>query len=172
MGNVNGYLGEIRIFSFNYRPQGWAFCNGQLLPINQNVALYSLLGTRYGGNGLTNFALPDLRGRIPVHVGEGLGLGSAGGAETHTLSAAELPAHTHVAQATSDAATAAAPAGNLLAAVDQTTFGPVYQRASQPQALADVAVSTVGSGQPHSNMQPYLVLNFCICLVGTSPAPS
>src|SRR5215213_8016475 len=108
------FLSEIRLMSFNFAPKGWALCNGQLLPINQNQALFSLLGTTYGGDGRVNFALPDLRGKVPIHVGSGFTLGEKGGEQAHTLSIAELPTHTHVAEATSISATAATPASNLL----------------------------------------------------------
>src|ERR671910_938646 len=126
------FLSEIRIFSFNFPPKGWALCNGQLLPINQNQGLFSLLGTTCGGDGRVNFALPDLRGRTPIHVGSGHTLGERGGEQAHTLSISELPTHTHVAQGSSAAADAAVPGGNLLAAVDNTTFGNAY--ASKPES--------------------------------------
>jgi microcystin-dependent protein len=130
------FLSEIRIMSFVFAPKGWAQCNGQLLPINQNQALFSLLGTTFGGDGRVNFALPDLRGNIPIHVGGGHVLGEKGGQQAHTLSIAELPTHTHAVQASSDAADAAVPGGNLLGVVDGTTFGNAYGPASALVAMA------------------------------------
>src|SRR6185436_8189073 len=124
------FMGELRIVSFNFAPRGWAFANGQFLPINQNQALFSLLGTTYGGNGQTTFALPNLQGRIPIHEGSGHTLGEQGGEQAHTLSIAELPTHTHVANGSSSTADAAVPSGNLLGVVDNTTFGNAYAAAT------------------------------------------
>jgi microcystin-dependent protein len=166
------FLSEIRIMSYNFAPKGWALCNGQLLPINQNQALFSLLGTTFGGDGRVNFALPDLRAQTPIHVGSGHTLGERGGEQAHTLSIGELPTHAHAAQGSSAAADAAVPTGNLLAAVDNTTFGTAYAGASDLKALAPVAVSNVGGSQAHSNMQPFLTLSFCIALVGIFPSPT
>jgi microcystin-dependent protein len=166
------FLSEIRIMSFNFPPKGWAFCNGQFLPINQNQALFSLLGTTYGGNGQTTFALPDLRGRIPIHVGVGFTLGQAGGQTSHTLTMSEMPAHTHFVNASSSQGNAQNPnfggTGNLLAQDPGNVYGP-------PQNLTALnagSVSNVGGSQPHENMQPYLALNFCIALVGIFPSPN
>jgi microcystin-dependent protein len=166
------FLGEVRIMSFEFAPKGWALCTGQLLPINQNQALFSLLGTTFGGDGRVNFALPDLRARTPIHVGSGHTLGEGGGEQSHTLSIAELPTHTHAAQGSSADADAAVPTGNLLAAVDNTTFGTAYGGASNLTALAPAAVSNVGGSQAHLNMQPFLTLSFCVALQGIFPSPS
>jgi microcystin-dependent protein len=162
------FLSEIRLFSFLYAPVGWALCNGQLLPINQNQALFSLLGTTYGGDGQVNFALPDLRGRIPIHVGSGHTLGERGGEQAHTLAIAELPTHVHVANATSDNATTGTPTGNLLA--KSTNF--FYETAANLTALKPATVANVGGSQAHLNMQPFLTLNFCIALQGIFPSPN
>ncbi|GGR33239.1 phage tail protein [Deinococcus ruber] len=167
------YLSEIRMMSFNFAPRGWALCNGQLLPINQNQALFSLLGTTYGGNGQTNFALPNLQGRVPIHMGNGYIQGESSGERTHTLTASEVPAHIHPLNASTGAATAIAPAsagipgGNVLAA---PTF-PVYAPAGSTQTvLAPAALLSSGGSQPHENMPPYLVMNFCIALQGIFPS--
>jgi microcystin-dependent protein len=166
------FLSEIRIMSFVFAPKGWALCNGQLLPINQNQGLFSLLGTTFGGDGRVNFALPDLRGRTPMHVGSGHTLGERGGEQAHTLTMAELPTHTHVVNGSSNAADAAVPTGNLLGAVDNTTFGNAYAAASNVAPLAPGAVSNMGGSQAHLNMQPFLTLNFCIALQGIFPSPT
>lgn len=162
------YLSEIRIFSFNFPPKGWAFCNGQLLPINQNQALFSLLGTTFGGDGRVNFALPNLQGRVPLHLGNGFSLGQAGGETAHTLNISEMPAHTHTPVASAAAADQASPANNYWAT--NGTFTPYA--ASSNETMAPQAVSNVGGSQPHSNMSPYLALNFCIALLGIFPAQS
>jgi microcystin-dependent protein len=172
------FLSEIRIMSFEFPPKGWALCNGQLLPINQNQALFSLLGTTFGGDGRVNFALPDLRARTPIHVGSGHILGEPGGEQAHTLSIAELPTHTHLAQGSSADADAAVPTGNLLAVVDNTTFGSAYTGGlgqdgiSHLVAMEPSAVSTTGGSQAHLNMQPFLTLSFCIALQGIFPSPT
>ena len=165
------FLSEIRLMSFVFAPKGWALCNGQLLPINQNQGLFSLLGTTFGGDGRVNFGLPDLRGRTPIHVGAGHTQGQSGGEQEHTRSFAELPTHTHAAQGSSAVADAAVPTGNLLGAVDNTTFGAAYTAPSNVTMLAAQAVGYVGGGNPHTNMQPYLTLNFCIALIGIFPPP-
>lgn len=162
------YLSEIRIFSFNFPPKGWAFCNGQLLPINQNQALFSLLGTTFGGDGRVNFALPNLQGRVPLHFGNGFSLGQAGGETAHTLNISEMPAHTHTPVASAAAADQASPANNYWAT--NGTFTPYA--ASSNETMVTQAVSNVGGSQPHSNMSPYLALNFCIALLGIFPAQS
>jgi len=155
--------------SFNFAPLGWALCNGQLLPINQNQALFSLLGTTYGGDGRVNFGLPDLRSRIPIHVGSGHTLGERGGEQAHTLSIAELPAHVHVAQASSNDGTVAIPAGGLLA---KAAPANPYNVPANLTALNAATLATVGGSQAHLNMQPFLVLNFCIALQGIFPSQS
>jgi microcystin-dependent protein len=163
------FLSEIRIMSFVFAPKGWALCNGQLLPINQNQALFSLLGTTYGGDGRVNFALPDLRSRVPIHMGDGHTLGEKGGEQAHTLSIAELPTHTHAENATSAVATTGTPDNTVLLA--QSTAANLYASAgSNLQAMAPAAVSNVGGSQPHLNMQPFLTLNFCIALQGIFPS--
>jgi microcystin-dependent protein len=166
------FLSEIRIMSFVFAPKGWALCNGQLLPINQNQALFSLLGTTFGGDGRVNFALPDLRARTPIHVGSGHALGERGGEPAHTLSIAELPTHTHVVNGTSALADAAVPGGNLLGAVDNTTFGNAYSGPSNLAAFNPQAVGNVGGSQAHLNLQPFVTLNFCIALQGIFPSPN
>jgi microcystin-dependent protein len=166
------FLSEIRIMSFVFAPKGWALCNGQLLPINQNQGLFSLLGTTFGGDGRVNFALPDLRGRTPIHVGSGHTLGERGGEQAHTLSIAELPTHTHVLSGSSANADAAVPAGNLLGTVDNTTFGNSYVPASNLAALAPGTIANTGGSQAHLNMQPFLTLSFCIALQGIFPSPT
>lgn len=164
------FLSEVRIMSFVFAPKGWALCNGQLLPINQNQGLFSLLGTTFGGDGRVNFALPDLRGRTPIHVGSGHTLGERGGEQAHTLSIAELPQHAHVANATSVQATTSTPATNLLLA--KSTPQNLYGAASNLQAMAPSAISNVGGSQAHLNMQPFLTLSFCIALQGIFPSPT
>src|SRR5689334_3315065 len=139
------FLSEIRIMSFVFAPKGWALCNGQLLPINQNQALFSLLGTTFGGDGRVNFALPDLRSRVPIHVGSGHTLGERGGEQAHTLSISELPQHTHVANATSIPATATTPTSSLMLA--ESTVQSLYATASNLQAMSPTAVSNVGGSQ-------------------------
>jgi microcystin-dependent protein len=160
------FLSEIRIMTFDFAPKGWAFCNGQLLPISQNQALFSLLGTTFGGDGRVNFALPDLRGRVPIHVGSGHTLGERGGEQAHTVQISELPTHTHVVQATSTPAETNV-AGNtaLLATVNNTYTAP-----SNLVAMAPAEVGNVGGSQAHLNMQPFLVLSFCIALQGIFPS--
>jgi microcystin-dependent protein len=163
------FLSEIRIMSFVFAPKGWALCNGQLMPINQNQALFSLLGTTFGGDGRVNFALPDLRGRVPIHVGSGHTLGEQGGEQAHTLSIAELPMHTHIAQASSDVGNAFVPTSNLLAKVEGVD---VYNQAANLVAMSPSSISNVGGSQAHLNMQPFLVLTFCIALQGIFPSPN
>jgi microcystin-dependent protein len=160
------FLSEIRIFSFGFAPKGWAQCNGQLLPINQNQALFSLLGTTYGGDGRVNFGLPNLQSRVPIHSGEGHTLGERGGEQAHTLSISEIPAHVHVAQATSAEGNAAPPANNILA----NTPALIYAPAANLTALQPATLGNVGGSQAHLNMQPYLTLNFCIALQGIFPS--
>jgi microcystin-dependent protein len=159
------FLGEIRIFAFNFAPRGWALCNGQLLPINQNQALFALLGTTYGGNGQTNFALPSLQGRTPIHVSGNSPLGQSGGTETETLQQAGMPAHSHPVTGSSNTAGASDPAGAYWA----VTAGSAYS-GSPNTGMAAGAVSTTGGSQPHNNLAPFLVLNFCIALTGIFPS--
>jgi microcystin-dependent protein len=167
------FLSEIRIMSFEFAPKGWALCNGQLLPINQNQALFSLLGTTFGGDGRVNFALPDLRGRSPIHVGSGHTLGERGGEQAHTLSIAELPQHTHVANGSSTAADQTTPGGNLLGLVDVSALTTsVYAPPGSLVAMAPASVANVGGSQAHLNMQPFLTLSFCIALQGIFPSPT
>jgi microcystin-dependent protein len=163
------FLSEIRIMSFVFAPKGWALCNGQLLPINQNQALFSLLGTTFGGDGRVNFALPDLRARAPIHVGSGHTLGERGGEQAHTLSIAEIPTHTHVANATSNNAAATSPSSGVgYARAGQQMYGPPANLV----AMAPQAVSNVGGSQAHLNTQPFLTLTFCIALQGIFPSPN
>jgi microcystin-dependent protein len=159
------FLGELRVMSFAYPPKGWALCNGQLLQIDQNQALFSLLGTTFG-DGRVNFALPDLRGRTPIHVGSSHQLGEKGGEQAHTLSIAELPEHPHAAGATSDNATVDAPGGNLLASGANQYAGPPANTTVVPSTVANA-----GGSQAHLNMQPFLTLSFCIALQGIFPSP-
>jgi microcystin-dependent protein len=166
------FLSEIRLMSFEFAPKGWALCNGQLLPINQNQALFSLLGTTFGGDGRVNFALPDFRGRTPIHVGSGHTVGERGGEQAHTLSTAELPTHVHTANATGVSADAGTPGGNLLGAVDVTTFGNAYGAATNLAAMAPVMIANSGGSQAHLNMQPFLTISFCIALQGIFPSPN
>jgi len=160
------FLSEIRIMSFGFPPKGWALCDGQLLPINQNQALFSLLGTTYGGDGRVNFALPDLRSRVPTHMGSGLTLGQRGGEQAHTLSISEIPTHTHVLEATSNNGTAVLPTGNLLA----RSVTQIYVAPQNLQAMNAATIANVGGSQAHLNMQPFLTLSFCIALQGIFPS--
>jgi microcystin-dependent protein len=160
------FLSEIRIMSFGFPPKGWALCNGQLLPINQNQALFSLLGTTFGGDGRVNFGLPDLQSRAPIHVGGGHILGERGGEQAHTLSISEIPTHTHVQNATSTTGTLNQTTNNILG-VSQT---PIYNGAANPTSLNPATVTNTGGSQAHLNMQPFLTLSFCIALQGIFPS--
>lgn len=160
------FLGEMKIISFNFPPKGWAFCNGQLLPINQNQALFSILGTTYGGDGRVTFALPNLQGRTPNHVGGGFTLGELGGEVTHTLSIAEVPAHIHSANATMNTSNSAAPGGNFWGNAGLASYNPSPPNA----AMSGSAISSAGGSQAHENLQPYLVLNVIIALQGIFPS--
>jgi microcystin-dependent protein len=187
------FIGQIAIFGFTFAPQGWALCQGQLLPLSQNLALFSILGTQYGGDGKSTFALPDLRGCAAIGAGQGPGLspynpGDTGGASTITLIEAEMPNHSHGFAASTDAATKAEPAGNLLASalrrlglgaeaqapgpteVAANFYSPNPAKANAP--LANGAIASAGGGQAHNNMQPSLALNFCIALKGAIPQRS
>jgi microcystin-dependent protein len=162
------FLSEIRIMSFAFAPKGWALANGQLLPINQNQPLFSLLGTTFGGDGRVNFALPDIRGRAPIHVGSGHTLGERGGEQAHTLSIAEIPTHTHVLSG-SGAATGGSnnPTNRFLGGGNN-----VYHSPSNLTALQAGSVANTGGSQAHLNMQPFLILSFCIALQGIFPSAS
>jgi microcystin-dependent protein len=162
------FLSEIRIMSFGFPPKGWALCDGQLLPINQNQALFSLLGTTYGGDGRVNFGLPNLQGRTPIHMGSSHTLGERGGEQGHTLSISEIPTHTHVASATSAPGNSASPTTTSL--LGTSTVQSLYATASNLQAMAPNAIGNVGGSQAHLNMQPFLVLNFSIALQGIFPS--
>lgn len=161
------FLSEIRLMSFNFAPKGWALCNGQLLPINQNQGLFSLLGTTFGGDGRVNFALPNLQGRVPIHVGSSHTLGERGGEQAHTLSIAEIPTHTHVLSGSLSNANAAPAANNVLAAANNVYAGP-----SNLTSLGPSSITNVGGSQAHLNMQPFLTLNFSIALQGIFPSPT
>ncbi|MEE9413417.1 MAG: tail fiber protein [Methylococcales bacterium] len=162
------FLAEVRMVGFNFAPRGWAFCDGQILPINQNQSLYSLLGTTYGGDGRTSFALPDLRGRTPIHVGTGFLQGQKSGEETHTLSVAEIPEHTHAVNASINNNTSANPSNLAYAGAAERTYSTY--NAAQTTPLASSILGNVGSGQSHENMQPSLAINFCIALQGLFPS--
>jgi microcystin-dependent protein len=161
------FLSEIRIMSFGFPPKGWATCDGQLLPINQNQALFSLLGTTFGGDGRVNFGLPDLRGRTPIHVGNGHTLGERGGEQTHTLSIAELPTHVHVARASAADGSQVTPANALLA---RAAPANPYVAPASLAAMNTASVTNTGGSQAHLNMQPFLTLSFCIALQGIFPS--
>jgi microcystin-dependent protein len=161
------YIGEIRIISFNFAPKGWALCNGQLLPINQNQALFSILGTTYGGDGRVNFALPDFRGRAPVHMGAGYNIGQRVGEEAHTLIVGELPQHNHVGQCSSNNASTANPVGAMLAGIPSFAY---RNSLTNMTTLQPATVGLVGGSQPHENRQPYLTLGYIIALQGIFPS--
>jgi len=156
--------------SFVFAPKGWALCNGQLLPINQNQGLFSLLGTTFGGDGRVNFALPDLRARTPIHVGSGHTLGERGGEPAHTVSIAELPQHTHVLSATSNQATTSTSGSGVM--LSKSTGANLYAADTNLQAMSPAAIANVGGSQAHLNLQPFLTLSFCIALQGIFPSPT
>jgi len=164
------FLSEIRMMSFVFAPKGWALCDGQLLLINQNQALFSLLGTTYGGDGRVNFGLPDLRGRTPIHVGGSHTLGERGGEPSVTLTIAELPTHDHTARATSANATTAVPGGGTVLATSQNY--EAYRAATSLVSLNPATVGNTGGSQAHLNMQPFLTISFCIALQGIFPSPT
>lgn len=164
------FIAEVKMVGFNFAPRGWAFCDGQILPINQNQSLYSLLGTTYGGDGRVDFALPDLRGRTPIHVGSSNGgshsLGQKSGQEVVTLSAAQMPQHDHQAQASDDNASTGEPGGKVLA----RSTSPTYHSPTNMTEMHPLSVLNAGGGQAHQNMMPYLAVNFCIALTGLFPS--
>lgn len=165
------YIGELKLLPYNFAPKGWAFCQGQILSIAQNTALFSLLGTTYGGNGQTTFQLPDLRGRVPISTGQGPGLspydlGQVGGSETTTLTSGNLPVHTHQVRATSEDANSAQPGNNLPAAVGAGAYGGPDPDTTMSASM----IGPAGGNQPFNNVQPYLALNWCIALVGIYPS--
>ena len=161
------YVGEIRLFAGNFAPAGWMFCAGQLLPISENETLFNLIGTTYGGDGQSTFALPDLRGRVPIHFGNGFVLAQTGGSENVTLVVTQMPAHAHPFQASADPANSPNPAGHVLAETASTT---PYFAGPPAVALAAQSVTSVGGSQPHENLQPYLCINYIISLFGIFPA--
>jgi len=166
------FLGEIQIVPYNFAPRGWAFCNGQILPISQNTALFSILGTTYGGNGTTNYALPNLQGATPIHWGQGAGLssyivGDVGGTPSVTLLSSEMPAHTHQLSGDGSAATTGTPnASESLGKADV----PMYNGATSLTPMSNSAIGVAGGGAPHNNLQPYLVLSFVIAMQGVYPS--
>lgn len=163
------YIGEVKFVAFNFAPKGYALCNGQILPINQNQALFSILGTVFGGNGQTNFALPNLQGRVPVHPGaNGINQGTVGGEQNHTLTINEMPTHNHFMMASNQPSSIGSPAGNYLPT--NTTGEQSYASPNTPTGtMAGNEIGTMGGSQAHSNMQPYLVINAIIALVGLFP---
>jgi microcystin-dependent protein len=168
---VDPFIGEIRLFGFNFAPVGWALCQGQLLPISQNTALFSLLGTFYGGDGVTNFALPDLRSRVPVGQGQGQGLspyniGQQGGSENVALNQAQMPSHNHTVGANDSPAAGTRPGGGVLA----RTSAAIYATSTDGTTMLANMVNAAGGNQPHPNLQPYLCINYCIALQGVFPS--
>ncbi|HXA16536.1 MAG TPA: tail fiber protein [Thermoanaerobaculia bacterium] len=171
---MDPFVAEIRIFPFNFAPKGWAFCDGQILPLSQNTALFSLLGTTYGGDGKSNFALPDMQGNAPMHPGQGPGLslhdlGETGGSETVTLLESEMPGHSHTTMAFAAVGNRTTPAANAISRVTGST--PFVAGSPTPALvpMSDSSIAPAGGDQPHNNMQPYLTLNFCIALQGVYP---
>ena len=167
----NPYVGEIRMFGGNFAPAGWMFCEGQLLPISENETLFNLIGTTYGGDGQSTFALPDLRGRLPIHQGNGFILAETGGVEEVTLTIQQIPIHSHPMLGSTNAATTADPTNNVLSTAPLATTFP-YGTDAPLTPLAANAVTTVGGSQPHTNFQPYLCIDFIISLFGIFPPPS
>jgi microcystin-dependent protein len=165
------YVGEIRMFAGNFAPAGWMFCEGQLLPISEYETLFNLIGTTYGGDGQSTFALPDLRGRLPVHFGNGFTLAETGGVETVTLNVPQIPSHSHPFLATADLSAASTPSNTLLAAIS-VTGSEIYAPAAGTVAMAPNTISSTGGSQPHDNFQPYLCVDFIISLFGVFPSPT
>ena len=161
------FIGEIRMFAGNFAPVGWAFCNGALMDISQNDALFNLIGTTYGGDGQSTFALPNLQSRVPVHVGPGFVLGQSGGAESVTLTTSQIPAHSHVPQCNSGNGNQQGPGGAVWA---QPSTGTIYDNAAPSLVMDPAALGTAGGSQPHDNMIPFLVINFILSLFGTFPS--
>jgi microcystin-dependent protein len=165
MMSLEPFIGEIQAFAFGFSPRGWAVCNGQLLAISTNQALFSILGTTYGGDGRTTFKLPDLRGKTPVHVGNGVSLGQSLGEEAHPLTVDEIPAHLHQVSGTTSAANSNKPSGNVWGLTPENSYTANPNISMSPNALANA-----GGSQPHSNMQPYLILTYCIAINGIFPS--
>ncbi|GFN33782.1 phage tail protein [Paenibacillus xylaniclasticus] len=161
------FLGEIRLFSFGFAPQGWMLCQGQLLSINSNTALYALLGTRYGGDGISTFALPNYSGRVPVHQTAGMPVGATGGEEKHTLTVSEMPKHIHTVWASANAGNSKTPNGLTWSVPLNDTS--IYSSEPFDKLMASDAISVAGGSQPHNNMQPYTTLNYCIAVRGIFP---
>jgi microcystin-dependent protein len=171
------FVGEIRLFAGNFAPAGWMFCEGQLLPISENDTLFTLIGTTYGGDGQSTFALPDLRGRLPLHQGTGPGfstrtVGESGGAEEVTLTIQQLPAHSHPLTATNDTATSTNPGGQVLARFSQANIDPYLEATPGNVNLAPSSIPPIGGSQPHTNFQPYLCVDYIISLFGVFPSPT
>lgn len=165
------YVGEIRMFGGNFAPAGWMFCEGQLMPISEYETLFQLIGTTYGGDGQETFALPDLRGRLPIHQGNGFILAETGGAEEITLTVSQIPAHTHAVLASNNTASGTSPTGSILAAGSEVTI-TAFGSDAPITALNPAALTSVGGSQPHTNFQPYLCVNFIISLFGIFPSPT
>jgi microcystin-dependent protein len=163
------YVGEIRMFAGNFAPAGWMFCEGQLLPISEYETLFNLIGTTYGGDGQSTFALPDLRGRVPIHFGNGFTLAETGGVETVTLTVSQIPAHSHALLATTSVGNDANASNNLLS--EPSGFFP-YVNVNPAAAMAPASIGSVGGSQPHNNFQPYLCVDFIISLFGIFPSPT
>ena len=171
---MDPFVAEIRIFPFNFAPKGWAFCDGQILPLSQNTALFSLLGTTYGGDGKSNFALPNMQGNAPMHPGQGPGLslhdlGETGGSDTVSLLESEIPSHSHALMASGTNSSKPSPIGNSLSRIGGGGTPYTAPGGAPLVNFADSALAPAGGGQPHNNMQPYLTLNFCIALQGVYP---
>ena len=163
------YVGEIRMFAGNFAPAGWMFCEGQLLPISENETLFQLIGTTYGGDGQSSFALPDLRGRLPMHFGNGFNLAETGGAENITLTVNQIPAHSHAALGSTNTGTGTAPQNNVLSNLPTAT-NSAYGTDNPQTNMSPLSVSAVGGSQPHTNFQPYLCVDFIISLFGIFPS--